>query len=154
MDLKIRPRVDADEEALQALEFVTERFHAAGVPQLCHERAEATLPPAFPNDTHRVILVAELDDVVAGFLDVRVQHVPAKEFFSERTVGFVVQVVVAEQQRKHGIGRALMDAAADWARDLGCDVMELNVFEFNAQARHLYEQLGYETQSRILQLKI
>jgi GNAT superfamily N-acetyltransferase len=153
-DLKIRPRSDADEEALLELEFAAEKFHATGAPQLFHEQTAPTLPPSFPNDTDREILVAELDGVIAGFLDVRVQNVPAREFFSARRVGFVVQVVVAQQRRKLGIGRALMEAAAAWSHDRDCDIIELNVFEFNASARRLYESLGYETQSRTLQLKI
>jgi GNAT superfamily N-acetyltransferase len=152
--MTIRPRTGADEPALLALERETESFHAAGAPQLFCEPSEPTLPPDFGNDVEREILVAELDGAIAGFLDVRVQEVPARGFFMARRVGFVAQVVVAEPQRKRGIGRALMDAAAAWARERNCSAIELNVFEFNASARRLYESLGYRTQSRMLQREL
>jgi GNAT superfamily N-acetyltransferase len=57
-------------------------------------------------------------------------------------------MAVGPDFRGRGIGRALLDAIVDWAREHGIDAMELTVFEFNAGARKLYERAGYATMYR------
>ena len=51
-------------------------------------------------------------------------------------------------RRRRGIATALIRAAEDWARGRGYVEVRLDVFEFNAGARSLYERLGYATLSR------
>jgi putative acetyltransferase len=52
--------------------------------------------------------------------------------------------MVAADARRQGVGRALLDAAVDWARGAGVRKLELHVFPHNAPAISLYEKLGYE----------
>ena len=64
---------------------------------------------------------------------------------------YVVDVLyVRPEARGKGLGRELMRAAAEWARDQGADHLELDVLEDNAAARHLYERLGFATVERRL----
>ena len=42
------------------------------------------------------------------------------------------------------MGRALLEAAVDWARGAGIRKLELHVFPWNEPAIQLYERFGFE----------
>ncbi len=50
---------------------------------------------------------------------------------------------VADGWRGRGVGRALMDAAIEWARAAGAHKVELQVWPHNDAARRLYERMGF-----------
>ena len=52
-------------------------------------------------------------------------------------------LIVTEAWRGQGIGRQLMQAAEELARELGCCKLTLEVLEGNSKARAAYESLGY-----------
>jgi GNAT superfamily N-acetyltransferase len=54
---------------------------------------------------------------------------------------------VTPNHRRRGIGSALVQAAEDWAWRRGDRQIGLQVFQFNQPALHLYQGLGYQTQS-------
>jgi ribosomal-protein-alanine N-acetyltransferase len=73
---------------------------------------------------------------------------------AERVVGFVVfwlvhdeihvlNIATSPEDRRRGIGRALMDAAADHGRRRGARLATLEVRRSNAPAIALYRALGY-----------
>jgi GNAT superfamily N-acetyltransferase len=55
---------------------------------------------------------------------------------------------VREAARRSGLGRALVEAAVDRARERGCRRIELDVNEDNAAARALYEACGFLTEPK------
>ena len=59
----------------------------------------------------------------------------------------VFLLYVQPKHRRQGIGTALMCHAEDWARNRGDRQIGLQVFGINQPALHLYEQLGYKTES-------
>ena len=87
---------------------------------------------------HAAVLVAETPDGVVGRLSVARDPHPASEHVAD------VGLMVARAYRRQGIGRALMEAAEAWARDVGVRKLELHVFPYNEAALGLYEALGYE----------
>ncbi|HWU84948.1 MAG TPA: GNAT family N-acetyltransferase, partial [Rhodocyclaceae bacterium] len=52
-------------------------------------------------------------------------------------------VVVTESERGQGIGRQLMQAAEELARELGCCKLTLEVLQGNTKAQAVYRSLGY-----------
>jgi ribosomal protein S18 acetylase RimI-like enzyme len=74
--------------------------------------------------------------------------------FREGRAGFVYDVEVDEAERGRGYGRALMDLAAGHCRELGLEVLGLNVFGHNAVARGLYDALGYAVVDEAVQLRL
>jgi ribosomal protein S18 acetylase RimI-like enzyme len=63
---------------------------------------------------------------------------------------------VAEGARRMGVARALIDGAAELARDRGCHGLMLETAEENHAAQTLYEKLGWEQQTgfRVYTLRI
>jgi ribosomal protein S18 acetylase RimI-like enzyme len=63
--------------------------------------------------------------------------------FSEGLDAYLEELYVAPAQRGHDLGRALLEAALEAARDEGATRMELGTSEDDTAARALYESLGF-----------
>ena len=83
------------------------------------------------------VYVAELDCELVGRLSLARDQHPASGHVAD--LGLMVDV----GHRRRGIGRALMDAAVEWAHGHGISKLELHVFPWNEPAIALYESLGY-----------
>jgi GNAT superfamily N-acetyltransferase len=56
---------------------------------------------------------------------------------------YLAELYVVPPLRGQGLGRALMEAAIELARERGADLMYLSTGEDDAAARSLYESLGF-----------
>jgi ribosomal protein S18 acetylase RimI-like enzyme len=56
---------------------------------------------------------------------------------------YLAELYVVPDQRGHGLGRALMEAAMEQAQKQGADYMDLGTSENDVAARALYESLGF-----------
>jgi ribosomal protein S18 acetylase RimI-like enzyme len=63
--------------------------------------------------------------------------------WSEALDCYLEELYVVPGRRGHGLGRALMEAAIDLARDRGAACMHLGTAEDDVAARALYESLGF-----------
>ena len=63
--------------------------------------------------------------------------------WSEALECYLAELYVVPSVRGRGLGRALMTAAMDLARDKGADYMDLGTAETDVAARALYESLGF-----------
>jgi GNAT superfamily N-acetyltransferase len=90
----------------------------------------------------RSVLVAELDGRPVGTADVTLMANAARA----RPYLLVENVVVAEDVRGAGIGRALLDAARERARAAGCYKLQLSATEEPAYA--FYEAAGMRCDGR------
>ena len=86
-----------------------------------------------------VVLIAERDGMAAGFT----QLYPM--FSSVRTARTWIlnDLFVAEEARRSGMARALLDAAVQYARDDGAATISLETTADNAAARALYRAAGW-----------
>jgi RimJ/RimL family protein N-acetyltransferase len=94
-------------------------------------RAVRRLPDA-------AVLVADDDGRIVGRLSIARDQHPASKHVAD------LGLMVAASHRRRGIGRALLEAAVEWAREAGVSKLELHVFPHNEPAIRLYEEFGFE----------
>jgi GNAT superfamily N-acetyltransferase len=82
------------------------------------------------------VLVAEVDGRIAGFCTVYDEFDSVR--FGHRA--WVEDLAVDPEHRSQGLGKALLDAAKDWARARGATHLELDSAETRADAHRFYER--------------
>lgn len=93
------------------------------------------------HDPERSLLVAEVQGAVAGFIDVHVQRTVEEDPYGE-----VGGLAVADGLRGSGLGRALLEAAAAWARERGLARLWIRANLARGTAAHgFYERVGCRT---------
>jgi GNAT superfamily N-acetyltransferase len=88
-------------------------------------------------------IVATVDKSVVGLIGLHrmiTVHRPAP-------VGRIPVLVVAKEARGLGLGRMLVDAAEEWCRKMGCQIIEVTSNDRRAQAHAFYRHMGYERTS-------
>ena len=105
-------------------------------------------------DSERLFLVSVNLGVVSGFLTAMIAQNEVVPFINKAPVCRVNTIVVDQQHQALGLGKQLMQACQTWASTHGAEEIRLEVMEFNHQAQHFYDSLGFQTQSRIMSKKI
>lgn len=94
------------------------------------------------------ILTAEASDgKLAGFLEASLRS-HADGCDPARPVGYIEGWYVAEDYRRHGVGRKLFAEAESWARGHKCAEMASDALIENEISQQAHEALGYEVVDR------
>jgi len=106
------------------------------------------LVPALREIPGALVLLAFLDDAAIGIAVCFFGF----STFRARPLLNIHDLAVLPQYRGQGAGRALLQAAEDYARRQGCCRLTLEVLESNSGARALYRRFGFDdsTISRFL----
>jgi [ribosomal protein S18]-alanine N-acetyltransferase len=107
-----------------------------------YESLLSELPEAF--------LVAEINGRAIGYIMCKTEY----GFSNFKKLGFVkkghvVSVAVIEQQRKKGIGKALVEESLNGVKIKKCDELYLEVRCSNTDGVRLYEKLGFIIRQRL-----
>ena len=140
--LLVRPAVPGDAEALVSLGRAVASEEELWLTYDRSRSDERRNLRGIRRDPNVAIFVAETPAGVAGRLSIARDRHPYSPHVAE------VGLMVAADQRRRGIGSALMDEALNWARSAGITKVELEVFPHNAPAISLYRKLGFEEEGR------
>ncbi|MBQ8766559.1 MAG: GNAT family N-acetyltransferase [Clostridia bacterium] len=94
------------------------------------------------------ILVYENDIKVVGFVLLQAKIRPDFDFIVPGKFCYIMDMIVTEKQRNKGFGTSLMNSAKDWAKEKGCDFVNLDVLTNNPKAIELYEKLGFSPKAQ------
>jgi aminoglycoside 6'-N-acetyltransferase I len=134
-------------------------FHALWPEGLVEEHfreLEAILSGNPPGTLPLVVFVAEAnvssavqDKSLLGFLEVGLRS-HADHCDPARPVGYIEGWYVTDAHRNRGIGKQLLAAAEDWARNNGCTEMASDTQLGNERSQRVHQSLGYKIVERAI----
>jgi GNAT superfamily N-acetyltransferase len=127
----IRPAAEADAERIAAL--LTDEGYPAGPSDIVERLARFASP-------HSQVIVADYEGEVLGFIAL---HALPRFEHSDRVIR-IMALVVDAGVRDRGVGHLLMGEAERIGVELGAAFVEVTAGHHRADARHLYESLGYD----------
>ena len=100
----------------------------------------------------QIFLAKEDDGEIIGFLEasLRFEYVEGCE---HAPVGYIEGWFVEENYRRQEVGRRLVQAAEDWARQLGCLKMASDCELENLVSLAAHLRVGYEEAARIIHFR-
>jgi GNAT superfamily N-acetyltransferase len=126
-----RPATDADAEAIASL--LTDEGYPSGPSDIAERLSRYGSP-------HSQVIVADHEGDVLGFIAI---HALPRFEASDRVLR-IMALVVDAGERDRGVGHLLMQEAERIGRELGAAFAEVTAGHHRADARHLYESLGYD----------
>ncbi len=148
---------EEDLERVNSLRRQVNDLHVAGRPTL--------FKPGFPpevrdhiytiwEDPRQRIVVAEMEGDIAGFAVLNHITRPENPYMFERDFLDIDEFCVDERHRRRGVAGKMFRFVRDWAKEQGFERVELNMWEFNRGALAFYENAGFETYRRYMEMKL
>jgi GNAT superfamily N-acetyltransferase len=134
--LTIRPAAPADAPSLAAL-----------LAQLGYEAGAATIPArldALRADGGIALVAVMQDGRVVGAASAA-KHAT---LHADRPTGYITALVTDETVRRRGVGRQLVAALEEWARDAGCHRLSVTSAEHRGDAHAFYPSCGFPYSGR------
>ncbi|ARR46936.1 MULTISPECIES: GNAT family N-acetyltransferase [Vibrio] len=150
--MKIRPATPDDLNALFDLNKQINELHHLHAPQafVAPSEEDRTFLINMLADEERLFLVAEEGQQVLGFITATITQNETISFLIKDPICRIGTIVVDENQKSKGVGRALMATVEQWARESGAIQVRLEVMEFNRDAQQFYDRLGFIPNSRLM----
>lgn len=136
-NVEIRPATDRDLEVMHRL---LSEMHGKPAWRTDDTERAAAAWQLILAEQHRHVLIADVDGVPVGTVDLVI--VPNLSRGVAPWAG-VENLVVTEQLRGRGVGRALLDAAISKARESGCYKVQLVSAAKRGNAHRLYDAAGF-----------
>ncbi len=145
-----------DLDRVNELRAQVNALHAEGRPDIFKPGFGAELRAyvhAIFDDPNKRIAVCERGGEICGFAVLNRVSRPETPYMYAREFLDVDEFCVDAPCRRQGVGAELIAFVREWAEGEGFDRVELNMWEFNADALAFYESLGFETYRRYMELK-
>ena len=152
-NVKIR---QASEEDLQQIVKLSEKL---GKDESAMDSMISPLPSEFQNPNwilknikgeNTIIFVAEIGGKIVGYSLGWVSQPWA--YKGKR--GYICDCFVEKSYRRHGIGKALIEATLNWFIKKGIECVEADVYSANVPSLRLFKKLGFEEVFKRLRLTV
>lgn len=130
-------RIARPEDSIAIAEITAEGLGYDCVPEIIAQNIAAL------DSSHARLFVAEEDGEVVGFVEPQVYE--AVYFLP---LVNILGLAVRESHRGMGIGKALMEAAENWAKEIGATGVRLNSGADRTNAHAFYRNIGYEAKKQ------
>ena len=150
--LSVREATAADAPTLARLNFVVQSLHHDAYPNRFHEPDDVRVEQFYrqllqpEGDRHgaraRSWLCVDIEDEAVGYVLAMLRERPDNPFTKAIRWIELDQVAIVDEARGGGAGRLLVSVVIDWAQDLGVELLELSVWDFNEVARAFFGAMG------------
>ena len=103
-------------------------------------------------DDERPIMVAKNEGRMLGYVFCVIKTVKGDNILEDMKTLYIDDLCVDENERGGGIGRALYEHAKEYAKELGCYNLTLNVWECNPGAKRFYEAMGLIPRNTLMEI--
>ncbi len=100
------------------------------------ELVKSRLENLDPNN--ECVFVAEANSEVVGYV-----HIVIFNTLYYKSMANIQGMVVSKEHQRKGYGKELMNAAENWAREKGIEMIRLNSGFFRPEAHKFYRAIGY-----------
>ena len=92
-------------------------------------------------------MVIEFDNKLVGYCSVVIRE-------KKNKILWVDELYIADEYRKHGFGKQLIEKIIEYSKENGCSKVELNCWSFNDNAIEFYRHLNFKEQRIIFEYEI
>ena len=148
--MTVRFACEKDIPQMNSLLYQVERVHQQGRPDLFKEGAKKytdnELKDMLKDKTKPIFAAVDENDVMKGYAFCVFQEHKGDNVLTDIKTLYIDDLCVDDASRGSDAAPLLMGAAEEFARQHGCDSVELNCWAFNKRAMHFYEKMGYTPQ--------
>ncbi|MDY4222108.1 MAG: GNAT family N-acetyltransferase [Candidatus Faecousia sp.] len=105
-------------------------------------------------DPNRPIIAGVENDKMVGYAFCILQELKNDPVLCDRKTLYIDDLCVDENVRGGGVAQAIYQGVLDYAREVGCDAVTLNVWCGNDRAMHFYEKCGLKPQKIGMELPL
>lgn len=118
------------------------------------QKYDAPALKALLSDANCPIFIAETEGAVKGYCFCVIRAYRDSGAMTDRTEIYVDDLCVDESCRGQGIATALYRHVTDYAKEIGCSFVTLNVWCGNDSAMRFYEKMGMQMRSITMETKL
>jgi len=146
VSLEIRRATKDDAATIAALNADVQAIHADALPWRFKHPAASPYPAAEVESRLArpdiVAFLARQDGASVGYVIAEIIRQPDTARHHAHSTIYVHEISVRETARRHGIGRALLDAVKAHGEALGITTLALDTWAFNAGALAFFQRYG------------
>ena len=105
-------------------------------------------------DKTRTIIAGVIDDTMVGYAFCILQELKNDPVLCDRKTLYIDDLCVDETVRGAGVAKAIYQGVLDYAREIHCDAVTLNVWCGNDRALRFYEKCGLKPQKIGMELAL
>ena len=150
VEYKVRRAEPGDIPAIMSLLVQVNMVHHNGRPDLfkgpCTKYTAEELREIFADDSTPVFVYEDGDGTVCGHAFCMIKQLPDDNILTDIKTLYIDDICIDEKYRGRHIGTAICRHVTEYAKEIGCYNVTLNVWSLNTGAMRFYESFGFRPQ--------